>query len=68
MPFHPHERSVTNSTIKISFVLIIAIETTKADMLEPYSYLRFKFEKLPTATSLEEYKALLPWNVKISLI
>ena len=68
MPFQRHERSVTNNTIKISFVLIIAIETTKADMLEPYSYLRFILEKLPTATSLEEYEALLPWNVKISLI
>jgi len=40
------------------------IETAKANMLEPYAYLRYIFEKLPTATTLEDYEALLPWNVK----
>jgi transposase len=40
------------------------IETAKANSLEPYAYLRFIFENLPTATALEDYEALLPWNVK----
>lgn len=44
------------------------IETAKANMLEPFAYLRFIFEKLPTATTLDDYEALLPWNVKKCLI
>ena len=43
------------------------IETAKANKLEPHAYLRFIFEKLPTATTLEDYEALLPWNVKNDL-
>lgn len=44
------------------------IETARTNKLEPHAYLRFIFEKLPTAASLEDYEALLPWNVEISLI
>ena len=44
------------------------IETAKANKLEPHAYLRFIFEKLPTASSLEDYDALLPWNVKNTLL
>ena len=36
------------------------IETAKANRLEPYAYLRHLFEKLPSATKEEDYKALLP--------
>jgi transposase len=43
------------------------IETAKANALEPHAYLRFIFEKLPAATTLEDYEALLPWNVKKTL-
>ena len=43
------------------------IETAKANKLEPHPYLRFIFEKLPTATTLEDYEALLPWNAKKDL-
>jgi len=39
------------------------IETAKANKLEPYAYLRYIFDRLPTATSLEDYEALLPWNI-----
>ena len=39
------------------------IETAKANGLEPYSYLRYIFEKLPLAENLEDYEALLPWNL-----
>ncbi len=36
------------------------IETAKANGLEPYAYLRFLFEKLPSANTEDDYKALLP--------
>ncbi|WP_035245724.1 IS66 family transposase [Desulfogranum mediterraneum] len=41
------------------------IETAKANGIEPYSYLRHIFEALPVAQSLEDYEAMLPWNVKL---
>ncbi len=40
------------------------IETAKANRLEPYRYLRFLFEKLPYAKTEEDYRALLPQNIK----
>jgi len=46
-----------------SALLYSLIETAKANKLEPYAYLRYIFEMLPTADSLEEYEALLPWNL-----
>ncbi len=39
------------------------IETARANGLEPYSYLRYVFEKLPLSKTLEDYEALLPWNL-----
>lgn len=36
------------------------IETAKANDLEPYRYLRYLFERLPMASSEEDYKTLLP--------
>ncbi len=47
-----------------SAALYSLIETAKANGLEPYSYLRYIFEQLPGAETLEEYEALLPWNAK----
>ena len=46
-----------------SALLYSLIETAKANKLEPYAYLRYIFEMLPLAASLEDYEALLPWNV-----
>ena len=40
------------------------IETAKANDVEPYGYLREVFTQLPTAESLEEVDALLPWHYK----
>jgi transposase len=40
--------------------LFSLIETAKACGLEPYRYLRFLFEKLPRAQTVEDYEALLP--------
>jgi len=39
------------------------IETAKANGQEPYIWLRRTLERLPTAKTVEDYEALLPWNV-----
>ena len=36
------------------------IETAKANGLEPYAYLRYLFEKLPSAKTEQDYRVLLP--------
>jgi hypothetical protein len=46
-----------------SATLYSLIETAKANNCEPYSYLRHIFERLPQASVLADYEALLPWNV-----
>ena len=38
------------------------IETAKANGQEPYACLRHALERLPTASLVEDYEALLPWN------
>lgn len=43
-----------------SAALYSIIETAKANGLEPYWYLRYLFDRLPKAKSLDEYRALLP--------
>ena len=46
-----------------SALLYSLIETAKANGCEPYSYLRHILEHLPSAASLADYEALLPWNL-----
>ena len=43
-----------------SACLYSLIETAKANGLEPYKYLRYLFQKLPFATSEDDYRKLLP--------
>jgi hypothetical protein len=38
------------------------VETAKVNGLEPYTWLRHVLERLPHASSVEDYEALLPWN------
>ncbi|EPA95338.1 hypothetical protein BOO94_14180 [Pseudomonas sp. FSL W5-0299] len=40
------------------------VETAKANGQEPYAWLRHILELLPQATTVEDYEALLPWNLK----
>ena len=47
--------------------LFSLIETAKANECDSADYLTYIFEKLPYCNSLEDYEALLPWNVKASL-
>jgi len=55
--------SGTPEGAEASALLYSLIETAKSNKLEPYAYLRYIFDKLPTASSLEDYEALLPWNI-----
>lgn len=55
--------SGTPEGAEASALLYSLIETAKANKLEPYTYLRHIFDRLPAATSLEDYEALLPWNI-----
>lgn len=43
------------------------VETAKANGIEPHAYLSHLFDKLPLATTVEDFEALLPWNVKAAL-
>jgi transposase len=38
------------------------VETAKANRQEPYAWLRHALERLPQASTVEEFEALLPWN------
>ncbi len=40
------------------------IETAKANNLDPYKYLRYLFEKIPFANCEDDWRALLPTNLK----
>lgn len=55
--------SGTPEGAEASALLYSLIETAKANNLEPYAYLRYIFDRLPFASVLEDYEALLPWNV-----
>lgn len=55
--------SGTPEGARASAALYSLIETAKTNGLEPYSYLRHIFEKLPSAVTLEDVEALLPWRL-----
>jgi transposase len=60
--------SGTPEGAEASALLYSLIETAKANKLEPYAYLRYIFDRLPTASSLEDYEALLPWNIALGQV
>ena len=45
-----------------SALIYSLIETAKANGQEPYAWLRHVLERLPLATTTEDYEALLPWR------
>ena len=53
---------------KASATLYSLIESAKANGLEPYRYLRALFERLPFASSLDDYKSLLPNHIDRSIL
>ena len=40
------------------------IETAKASGLEPYTYLRKVFGEIPNAVTVDDFEAILPWNIQ----
>ena len=56
--------SDTPNGAKASAQLYSLVETANANAngQEPYAWLRHALERLPLATSVEDYEALLPWN------
>jgi transposase len=56
----------TQAGAKASANLYTLVECAKANGIEPHAYLASVYEKLPLATCLEDYEALLPWNVKLT--
>jgi len=55
--------SGTAEGAEASALLYSLIETAKVNGLEPYAYLRYVFEQIPMASTLEDYEMLLPWNM-----
>jgi hypothetical protein len=54
--------SDTPKGARASAQLYSLVETAKANDQEPYAWLRHALERLPMASSVEDYEALLPWN------
>ena len=48
---------------KSSCAMYSLIETSKQNGLIPFRYLMALFEKVPLASSLEDWEKLLPWNI-----
>jgi len=44
--------------------LFSLVLTCRANEVDRFEYLRYVFEHLPTATTVDDFEALLPWNVK----
>ncbi len=55
--------AVTPQGAKASAIYYSLVETAKANGLEPYDYLYRVLKRLPYAESVEDYEALLPWNI-----
>ena len=55
--------SDTQAGARASALLYSLVETTKANNVEPYLWLRHVLRALPTATTVEHFEALLPWNL-----
>jgi len=64
-----HERrnwlfSDTVGGAQASANLYSLIQTALANDVDPYRYLRLLFARLPSATTVDDYEALLPWHFK----
>ena len=54
----------TPAGAKASALYYTLIETAKANGLEPYAYLSHVIGKMADAQTVEQWEALLPWNMK----
>ena len=53
---------------QVSAMIYSLLESAKANKLEPYKYLRYLFEKLPFAETIEDYRKLLPSSLSATEI
>jgi IS66 C-terminal element/Transposase IS66 family len=44
--------------------LFSLVMTARANGVEPFEYLHYLFEQMPSASTVEAVEALLPWNFK----
>jgi transposase len=51
-----------------SAMLFSLVETTKANEIEPQAYLKFLFDRFPSAQTTEDMRALMPQHVEKSLL
>ena len=56
--------SDTQAGARASALIYSLVETAKANGMEPYLWLRHVLRALPTATTVEHFEVLLPWNLK----
>ncbi|RUM93487.1 MAG: IS66 family transposase, partial [Thiothrix sp.] len=54
----------TPAGAKASALYYTLIETAKANGLEPYAYLNYVIGKMADVETVEQWEALLPWNMK----
>jgi transposase len=47
--------------------LFSLVMTARVNDVEPFAYLKYLFERLPSATTVESLEALLPWNAKSAI-
>ena len=60
--------SATTEGAHASAAMYSLVETAKANQIEPYSYLRFLFERVHLAKTTEDYKNLLPQYLDRNLL
>ena len=55
--------SDTEHGVRASANLYSLINTAMLNGHNPYTYLAHVFKELPTVSTIEEFEALLPWNI-----
>jgi transposase len=60
--------SMTPEGATATAALYSLVETAKANGLDPFKYLRWIFERIPSARNPDDYRALLPQNIDRSLL
>jgi len=57
----------TQGGARASANLYSLVLSAQANGMEPLEYLTHLYKQLPAATTVEQFEALLPWNVKETL-
>lgn len=55
--------SDTPAGANASALIYSLVETAKANGLDPYAWMRLLMREVPSARSVDDYEALLPWNL-----